>query len=283
MEFEKNKGGLKAALNKIGIGLGDIVYVASDLKTFLFTLAMDFGVKTKSDQNQALHSFINELQEIVGRDGTLLFPVFSWDWCKGKGFDIKTTKGEVGTLSNWVLSSRSDFVRTRHPIYSFMVWGKDAGYLKEMDNQDAWSHASPFYYFQRYNAKQLLFNIDASECLTFGHYLEQEIGIPYRYPKYFFGEYTDEFGITEKRMYSMYVRDMDSESNWVISNEWLIENHAAKRAEWEGNVLTSIDLKKSYPVIRDDIVNNNGKNTLIYTFDKTKEQTIPYEVKGIEI
>lgn len=283
MEFEKNKGGLKAALNKIGIDLGDIVYVASDLKTFLFNLAMDFGVKTKSDQNQALHSFINELQEIVGRDGTLLFPVFSWDWCKGKGFDIKTTKGEVGTLSNWVLSSRSDFVRTRHPIYSFMVWGKDAGYLKEMDNQDAWSHASPFYYFQRYNAKQLLFNIDASECLTFGHYLEQEIGIPYRYPKYFFGEYTDEFGITEKRMYSMYVRDMDSESNWVISNEWLIENHAAKRAEWEGNVLTSIDLKKSYPVIRDDIVNNNGKNTLIYTFDKTKEQTIPYEVKGIEI
>lgn len=278
--------GLAEALDSLGVTKGDILYVSSDIKTFLFRLATEFDIKNKEQRNKILNDLVDEFQSLVSTEGTLLFPVFSWDWCRGKGFNVKNTKGEVGTLSNWVLENRTDFRRTRHPIYSFMVWGKDTALLESMDNQDAWSRKSPFYYFQTHHAKQLLFNIEAFQGLTFGHYIEQEVAVPYRHPKYFFGKYTDEDGITEQRMYSMYVRDIDFESGCGIHNNWLIENGVASRVEWENNQLTVVDLSKSYPLIYNDMVHNNGKNTLTFAkghLDWTKKQTVSYEVKGIEI
>lgn len=202
----------------------------------------------------------------------------------GRGFNIKATKGEVGTLSNWVMANREDFIRTKHPMYSFVVWGKDAVKLASMENQDAWSHASPFFYLYTHGAKQLLFNIEAYQGLTFGHYMEQEVGVWYRHPKYFFGDYTDENGITERRMYSMHVRDMDFESACGIHNDWLIESGVASRGEWEDNLLTVVDLKKCYGLLREDMINNAGKNSLTFEYgnlDWSKKQTLPYEVKGI--
>lgn len=285
MKFENENGSFKRALADLGIVTGDILYISSDIKTLLFNITTKYGFCKKTDTNKALHELIDTFKDIVGNEGTLLFPVFSWAWCRGKGFNIKTTKGEVGTLQNWVLENREDFKRTRHPIYSFMVWGNDMEYLLSMDNQDAWSHTSPFYYLQTHGAKQLLFNIESYQGLTFGHYIEQDVGVPYRHPKYFFGNYTDENGITEKRMYSMYVRDIDVEAECGIHNDWLIENSVAKRVLWEGNTLTIVDLQKSYLIIKNDMLNNNGKNTLKFAtgnLDWNAKQRVPYEIKGID-
>ncbi len=286
MSFEKVEGSFINCLTELGIKKGDILYVSSDIKTLLFNMATEYGIKSKSGRNEALHELINTFQSAVGCEGTLLFPVFSWDWCRGKGFDIKNTKSEVGTLQNWVLENRNDFTRTHHPIYSFMVWGKDADYLCSLDNQDAWSHKSPFYFLQTHEGKQLLFNIESYQGLTFGHYIEQEISVPYRHPKYFFGKYVDENGVEETRMYSMYVRDMDFESGCGIHNDWLIDNGVAKRMIWEDNAMTIVDLPKSYPLIKDDMIKNRGKNTLTFSggeLDWNAKQTLPFEVKGIEI
>lgn len=286
MKFENVDGSFQKALRELGIVEGDIIYIASDIKTLLFNMATKYGINSKAERDKALHELVDTFKEAVGREGTLLFPVFSWDWCRGKGFNIKTTKGEVGTLQNWVLENRDDFVRTRHPMYSFMVWGKDSVYLSTMDNQDAWSHASPFYYLQTHGAKQLLFNIESYQGLTFGHYVEQEVSVPYRHPKYFFGCYTDENGIAEKRMYSMHVRDIDMESGCGIHNDWLIEQSVAQKVMWDGNTLTIVDLQRSYSVIKDDMINNKGKNTLTFAtgeLDWEAEQTVSYEVKGIDI
>ena len=284
MDFESYTKELIDTLCEAGIRKGDILYISSDIKTLLFKLSEEYGVKTKTQRSEAFGFIVDAFQNVVGEEGTLLFPVFSWDWCRGKGFDVLRTKGEVGTLSNWVMTNRKDFKRTRHPMYSFMVWGKDADYLVGMDNQDAWSHSSPFYYFHIHGAKQLLFNIEAYQGLTFGHYMEQEVGVPYRHPKYFFGAYTDEQGITETRMYSMYVRDMDFDSGCGIHNEWLIQNGVANYVEWEDNRLTVVDLQKCYPLIHHDMVKENGKNTLTFAeggLDWNKGQTLPYEIKGI--
>ncbi len=275
---------LKSVLGRLGIGKGDILYIASDITSMLFTMSMDYGIRDKKSRGEVLDSLVDVFQETVGEEGTLLFPVFSWDWCRGKGFDMLHTKGEVGTLSNWVLEKRRDFIRTRHPIYSFMVWGKDAGLLAGMDNQDAWSHSSPFYYLQTHKAKQLLFNIEAYQGMTFVHYMEQETGVPYRHPKYFFGEYVDADGTKETRMYSMYVRDMDFDVGCGILNRFLVDSKAACQETWMGNILTSVDLAKSRPVIEKDIKENNGRNTLTFRaggLDWSKERTVPYEVKGI--
>lgn len=275
---------LKNVLERLGVKKGDILYISSDIKTLLFTMSMDYGIRDKKSRNEMLNSLVDVFQETVGEEGTVLFPVFSWDWCRGNGFDLLHTKGEVGTLSNWVLENRKDFVRTKHPIYSFMVWGKDTGCLTGMDNQDAWSHSSPFYYLQTHHAKQLLFNIEAYQGLTFVHYLEQEAGVPYRHPKYFFGEYVDADGTKETRMYSMYVRDIDFETGCGVHSQFLIDNGAACQENWLDNILTVVNLAEGCDIILKDIKENNGRNTLTFKeggLDWTKERKVPYEVKGV--
>lgn len=277
---------LKNVLERLGIKKGDILYISSDITTLLFEMSMDYGIRDKESRNTMLNSLVNIFQEIVGDEGTLLFPVFSWEWCRGNGFDLLHTKGEVGTLSNWVLENRKDFARTKHPIYSFMVWGKDTDYLTAMDNQDAWSHASPFYYLHTHEAKQLLFNIEANQGLTFVHYMEQEVKVPYRHPKYFFGEYIDANGIKETRMYSMYVRDLEVESGCGVHNQFLIDQGAASQESWLENVLTVVKLAESYSIIEKDMKENNGRNTLTFKeggLDWSKRPMVPYEVKGISL
>lgn len=274
------------ALKELRIDKNDILYVASDIKVLLHRLALDYGIRSKQERDIVLNQIVDCFQRVLGKNGTLLFPVFSWSFCRGTGFDYKKTKGEVGSFSNWVMSNRTDFIRTQHPIYSFMVWGADAEYLANRDYQDGWGECSPFSYFRSNHAKQLLFNIEAYQGFTFCHYVEQCIQVPYRHPKYFFGEYTDAEGKKEIRSYSMYVRDRDVLEEVGVHNRFLIEHKVANQTVWQENVLTVVDLEKSFTLMQDDMWNNNGKNTLRfrdYDFNWEKKQTVPYEIGNIPV
>ncbi len=285
-EMDDYLNGLKTALRDLNICKGDILYVSSDVTQALFNAKEKFGLRGRSEKNLFLDKMVDALKETVGDTGTLLFPVFSWAFCKGKGFDYYETPGEVGAFSNFVLKNRKDFKRTRHPLYSFMVCGKYKDELVNMSNQDAWGEASPFFFFRTHKAKQLLFNIEAFQGLTFCHYVEQCAKVPYRHLKYFFGKYCDANGYVETRMYSMYVRDMDVMQEVCVTNEFLIKNGVAVLTEWDKNQLTVVDLNEAYPVLLKDIKENLGKNTLKfenYEFDLKKEQTVPYEIGKIPV
>lgn len=284
ISVEEFLDGIKKSIAGLGIKNGDILYVASDLKGFLYKAKEDCGVKGIGPRNELINGLVDILKESVGEEGTILFPVFTWSYCRGKGFDYYKTPSEIGTLNNWVLANRPDFERTQHPMYSFMVYGKHAKELLEMTNQDAWGPASPFAYLLEHNAKQLLFDIEAYQGLTFVHYVEQVIDVPYRHPKYFFGEYTDARGITEVRMYSMYSRDMELTTDVGATNKYLIEKGCANQIIWNELTFTNVDWQAAYPVIYDDILNNNGKDTLYfenYTFDLSKPKTLEYEIGKI--
>ncbi|QTQ11289.1 AAC(3) family N-acetyltransferase [Treponema parvum] len=275
--------GLKEALIELGIKKDDYLYVSSDVRFFLFSAMRNYGT-SEEVIGTVLNELTNVLQEAVGSEGTLLFPVFSWDFCSGKGFDYYKTQGEVGAYSNWILNKRKDFKRTQHPLYSFMVWGKKTDLFCNMNNQDAWGVASPFYYLMKNGGKQLEFNCEAFKGLTYIHCIEQWVKVPYRHHKYFFGKYTDANGDTEIRSYSMYCRDLEVSECTKTTNKYLIDNGAAKEVVWNGNKLTLIDISKCYDVTKKDIVENNGENTLCfknYNFDYNRKQTLPYEISKI--
>lgn len=275
--------GLKEKLAELGIKKGDDIYVSSDVLVFLYTVMREYG-NSKINTENALNELTNIFQQAVGEEGTLLFPVFSWDFCRGNGFDYYKTQGEVGTFSNWILNTRKDFKRTQHPLYSFMVWGKKTELFCNMQNQDAWGVASPFYYLMKNGGKQLEFNCEAFKGLTFIHCIEQWVKVPYRHHKYFFGKYMDADGNMEIRSYSLYVRDLSVDEYNITTNKFLIDNGAAKEVVWKGNTLTLVDIAKCYDVAKKDIIYNNGVNTLgfnNYSFDYNSKQTQSYEVGNI--
>ncbi len=257
-----------AKLSEIGVEKGDIVYVGSDITAIVVQAQKELGLKTRSEINNFIDDLINALQSHVTMEGTLLFPVYSWGFCRGEAFDYYKTQGEVGSLNNYILNNRKDFVRTKHPIYSFMVWGKDAKMLYGMNNQEAWGKASPFYYMHQNGAKELDLNIRAVRSMTFKHYVEMSQKVPYRHPKYFIGYYTDENGVTEERTYSMWVRRLDVKLKATEDNIFFEEKNVGKSTEFRGWGMHVIDLKGAYEVLKDDLLHNEGKN--LYSFEGYK-------------
>ncbi len=252
-------------LDELGIGKGDILYVGSDIAAVIVQASRELEFRSKQEQTEYLNTLIDEIQKHVTESGTLLFPVYSWEICRGGDFDYYKTQGEVGSLNNFILNNRKDFVRTRHAIYSFMVWGRDAKMLYEMNNQEAWGKASPFYYIHQNGGKEFDINVSAFRSMTFKHYVEMSVKVPYRYPKYFICNYTDENGVTEERTYSMYVRDLAVKMKSSQDNPFFLEKGVAKTVDFQGCPFNVIDLKGAYEVLKDDLLNNGGQN--VYHFE----------------
>ena len=254
---------LQNKLNCLGIQKDDILYVSSDVSLLLYEEVENENITTKEEKIKYLDKLIDSLKQLVGETGTLLFPVFTWDFCLGKCFDYLNTLGKCGALSNRALE-RNDFVRTLHPMYSFCVYGKYADYLKGMNNRDAWGNDSPFAWLHEKKAKQLLINVIEQRSFTFIHYVEQKNKVNYRYIKNFKSQYKDEDGKVSEREYSMYVRDLVINPITDIPENFL-ENNCAARTLLFGNIkLKLIELNKAYNVISKDIQENDAKNLMHY-------------------
>lgn len=240
---------------RLGIEKGDKIFVSSAVKS-LVKICREH--EEKVDLNDLIDAFINA----VGEEGTVIFPTYNWDWCGGRGFDFKNTPSQVGALSQIALD-REDFRRTKHPIYSFAVWGKDQELLCGMNNKSAFGPDSPFAYFLENHVINIIINVEFKHSFTFVHFVEEQLmkNVPYRYMKNFRANYTDEFGNTQKRVYSMLVR-----SYWyeVFEEVDFFEDDFIKKGAQDniyinGLKFARIDFAKAYPIIKEDILSNASK------------------------
>lgn len=275
---------LQDAIGSTGISRGDRVYVASDVTGFLFRGVRLCGVRTKEGQDALLKGLLDLLKALTGPEGTILIPMYSWDFCRGIPFDIRSTPSQVGSLGNFALKEDPDFVRTAHPIYSFLVTGQDRELLTAMDNRDSWGKDSPFGWLHANHGKMLLFDVNSSECNTFEHYVEQCIGVPWRYHKAFRGGYTDCEGVHTERTCRMYVRDLSIVMESVPENDTMyLQRGLMREADYQGIRLKSLLLSESFPVVADALLNHNAENIYRfsgYTADWTIPQTHPDDLQA---
>lgn len=242
-----------------GIKKGDILLVSSDVTQLILRLCGGIENFNKSAAKKYCNDIIDTLQNLIGEEGTLLFPTYNWGWCKGKTFIYEKTLGETGALGNIALK-RYDFKRTKHPIYSFAVWGRDKEFLISLENEDAFGEDSPFGYLFHKNAKNLF--IDTSDFYTFTHFVEEAVGVSYRYVKPFKSKYIKN-NIIKECIYSMYVRDLNInfEINFDLLN--LLKNKGClKNFEIFEIACGVIDIYASFPIIKNDILNNSSKNII---------------------
>lgn len=244
---------------QLGLQRGDVLLISSDVRRLVFE-AMSQGDSTD------LNSFLEEFMDVVGTEGTILIPTYNWDFCKGKTFDYRTTPCKTGSLGKIALK-RADFIRTKHPIYSFAVWGKDADRLYRMENTDSFGQDSPFAYLKEKGAKNLFIDVTYQNSFTYVHYVEEwEGNVPYRYCKDFTAGYIDEQGMESVRTYSMFVRDLDRDVQVTIDpmESVFAEDQAVKQYTINDIPFRMLDLGKAYQLIREDIVNNKSRRLCSY-------------------
>lgn len=238
---------------------GDSVLIASDITNLC--LKFDIG-----DINQKLRYFIDLLKSKVGGEGTLLFPTYNWNFCKGIEFNYHKTRSRTGSLGQLALK-RKDFVRTHHALYSFAVCGKDKNILYNMNDENSFVGNTPFYYLHHNKGKMIMLDVEPTDCLTFVHYVEEVNQVSYRFNKKFYGKYIDENGEESERMYSMFVRYLDEravKTNPTL-NSWLRSEGILKEKIIEDIPVKYLSFDELYKLIDYDIKYNESKNLIIHT------------------
>ncbi|MBQ9564256.1 MAG: AAC(3) family N-acetyltransferase [Synergistaceae bacterium] len=245
----------QAFLEYIPVNLGDTILFASDIGQLLEN-AINEG------KNFDFNLFINLLQKKIGTTGNILFPTYNWDFCHGVAWNYHKTRSRTGILSQIALM-RPDFIRTRHPLYSFAVWGNDAEKLFRMDDRNSFVGDTPFAFLHhKRNSKMLTLDVNLTHCFTFVHYIEEVNGVPYRFLKDFTGRYVDEDGQESTRTYSMYVRYLDRkvETDFTGLETALLEKMQMLVSTVNGVTVRTLRFKDAYDIVTEDIRHGNYQN-----------------------
>ncbi len=185
-----------------GIESGDTVVLHSSLKRTLQHLNRKDVYASPSD---VLESFLLA----VGSGGTLVCPTFNFEFTFGKKFDRLRTPSHMGILGETArLDPRA--YRTSHPVYSFAVIGRSSSCFMGKENYSAWGFDSPFAIARKLNGKIAVLDVPDRHSMTYFHYVEEVLEVPFRFHKEFRGEYVDLNGETIVKECSIFVRDIDA-------------------------------------------------------------------------
>ena len=190
-------------IKNFNIRKGSNIYLGVDI----LMLAKIVNLKSKDLKNFA-NLFINYMLSKIGKNGTIVVPVFNLDCVPQKKFNRKTSKGQSGMFGNLLLK-KNYHLRTKHPMYSFLVFGKKSNKYLKINNSNATGNNSLWKNFNDDNFQLVTLGHHYVRSLTHVHYLENLVGVDYRFVKHFDVNYSDINGKKFKSNFSFYARELD--------------------------------------------------------------------------
>lgn len=109
MKLDKNY--IKEQLIKVGLKKGDSVLVHSQL--------LKVGIP-EEDVFDLGKYYLNIILEIIGDDGELVLPAFTYSYCKNKVFSPLKDMSSVSSLANTCIRNHIGY-RTLDPIFSYVI------------------------------------------------------------------------------------------------------------------------------------------------------------------
>jgi len=158
-----------------GVLEGDLLLLHSNIKR---TLRAGRKLGVRISPLDILESFLLAL----GDEGTLIVPLFNFEFCEGAPFDIRNTPSQMGILTEKA-RNHNGVIRTGHPVDNYNAYGKD----------------SPFAIIKSLGGKIGVLNLPGNESMTFYHHVEEMEKVKYRYHKEFSGSYINFNGILRGR------------------------------------------------------------------------------------
>ena len=186
-----------------GVRPGEVLLVHSSIGRTVRGL-----IKAGAPSDQAVGLILESFLEALGPEGTLLAPLFNFDFAGGAPFDIRNTPSQMGALTE-AARRHPRAVRTGHPIYSFAAIGAEAPRFAGVENFSGYGPDSPFALLHAVGGRIAVLDLPDQQAMTFYHYVEEALSAPWRYHKRFEGDYVGWDGQISRRAFGLYVRDLE--------------------------------------------------------------------------
>jgi aminoglycoside 3-N-acetyltransferase len=248
---------LSSRWEKSGLKTGDIFLLHSNIKRLLFEFKRK---KIEINTELIIDSFLN----VIGNTGTIIVPLFNFDFIRTNYFSNNKTVSQMGILTECFRVKYCKY-RTSHPIYSFGVYGEKQQLFSEIDNYSAYSEESPFGILKNLNAKIAVLDLEDQDSMTFYHHIEEVNNVPWRYFKKFKGVCENKDGKKINKECSIYVRKIELNIQTCVN--------PAGKLLWKNNLyrgckpfvdtgLRVIEMKPMFNFITNIIKNNEAKGIL---------------------
>ena len=190
-----NRAHLVSALRQVGVETGDMVFSHIRL----------LGYPEEGDTLEAACSVIKDaFLEVLGAHGTCLIPAFSYTYCKKEVYDPRETPSDVGPFTNY-FRQLPGVHRSLDPIFS--VAGIGPGVEEFLADLPHDCFGPDCVYDRLLKRGGKICNVGVGiRTITFIHYVEQMIGVPYRFNKLFTGQTRNERGVLEDQSWNFSVR-----------------------------------------------------------------------------
>ncbi len=236
------------SLKNIGIKKNENLFIHSDLGLLK-------QYKNKRDIYQTCKIIINELLKIIGKNGTLAFPTFTYSFTNKKRYSPNISKSICGHLSEYAKKIKSSALYS-DPNVSVVVIGKNKRFLSQNYTENAYGKNS---FFQRfYELDGQICNINMDSASTFIHLFERNLNVKYRTDKTFHGY----IGKSKKKVKSTIFVIKKNKSYMVDFTKFHL---AAKKYYKVSNIgrgfIGKISLKKTFQIVSSGLKKN--KNFLI--------------------
>lgn len=197
-----SKKDIVAALAELGVKKGDNLFIHSNLGFF----GRLEGAQKPVDYYNA---FKKAIFSVIGEEGTVVVPTFSYSYCNKKVFDKNATMG-VGGLFAESLRLDSSAVRSTDANFSVAAIGENARFFTDHSPEHSFGKNCFWERFLKKNGKICNFNFDSGS--TFIHYVEKLLKVSYRYDKAFPGVSLEDGKRVEKTFYH-FVYDLNKPNN----------------------------------------------------------------------
>ena len=180
------------------------------------TIVVHTSYKSLGGVEGGVDTVIDVMQELVGKDGTVLFPAFNFQsWTETHYFDVTETPSKMGMITEQA-RLRPNAKRTPHPIYSFSALGARADEFSKTEDVEAYGPNSSFALFHKLNATIISIGLDFNNSFSMHHYIEYNVGCDYRRVKEFAGIYMGYDRVPQTKKYSMFVRLNDRVKTYIV-------------------------------------------------------------------
>src|SRR5262249_27323431 len=172
------------AFESVGIGKGDIVFCHVSLEN----LGQPKDAATPEESSEML---ISALWSVVGKEGTIVVPAYTFSFCRQEMFEVDETPAAEGPWSESThfleyFRRLPGAVRSLDPIHSVSAIGPEAQRLLANLPNTCFGEDSVFARLDKAGAKICTIGVGLEEA-TFLHYVEETIGVPFRFKKLFTG------------------------------------------------------------------------------------------------